>query len=157
MNLDQIEKEVFIRKGKYGNSKFLNNLVHEIEYSMLLLANFSDEIFDFYLRVLSDSNLRMTKGVEWFAHHLYSDFQKIKSEQRAQLKEILIKTSKNKMIDELRYVILDLFLRKFNYQDIRDMKKMAISFGYNADDNDIVYAVDEMIQRYKSGLMQDIN
>ena len=40
---------------------------------------------------------------------------------------------------------------------MKDMKKMAYLYGYNANDNDIVYAIDEMILRYKSGLMQDIN
>ncbi|QIO08761.1 hypothetical protein [Acinetobacter lanii] len=157
MNLDQIEKEVFIRKGKYGNSKFLNNLVHEIEYSMLLFDEFPEEVFNFYLRVLSDTDLRVTKGVEWFVHHLYSDFKKIKAEQFIQLKEVLIKTSNHKMTDELRFVILDLFLRKFNYQDMRDMKKIVKGLNFSAEDNDIVYAIEEMIQRYKLGLMKDIN
>ncbi|NHC03180.1 hypothetical protein G9F31_05275 [Acinetobacter sp. 187] len=157
MNLDQIEKEVFIRKGKYGNSKFLNNLVHEIEYSMLLFDEFPEEVFNFYLRVLSDTDLRVTKGVEWVVHHLYSDFKKIKAEQFIQLKEVLIKTSNHKMTDELRFVILDLFLRKFNYQDMRDMKKIAKGLNFSAEDNDIVYAIEEMIQRYKLGLMKDIN
>ena len=62
MNLDQIEKEVFCRKGKSGNSKFLNNLVHEIEYSMLLEQSFPENIFNFYMDVLSDEDLLKTKG-----------------------------------------------------------------------------------------------
>ena len=59
------------------------------------------------------------------------------------------------MTDEFRYVILDLFLRKFNYKAMTDMKKIAIGLNLSAEDNDIVYAIDEMIQRYKLGLMQD--
>ncbi|MBP6113889.1 MAG: hypothetical protein KA474_04055 [Acinetobacter sp.] len=155
MNLDQIEKEVFCRKGKSGNSKFLNNLVHEIEYSMLLEQSFPENIFNFYMDVLSDEDLLKTKGIEWFAHHLYSDFEKINDQQFERLKESLIKVSKNKMTDEFRYVILDLFLRKFNYKAMTDMKKIAIGLNLSAEDNDIVYAIDEMIQRYKLGLMQD--
>ena len=57
MELKKIEKEVFSRKGINGNSKFFNNLVHELEYSMLLSKNFPDEIFNFYMRVLSDEDL----------------------------------------------------------------------------------------------------
>lgn len=157
MELKKIEKEVFSRKGINGNSKFFNNLVHELEYSILLSENFPDEIFNFYMKVLSDEDLLKTKGVEWFAYHLYSDFEKMNEEQIILFKENLIRNSKNKITDELRYVILDTFLRKFKYQDMKDMKKMAYLYGYNANDNDIVYAVHEMIQRYKLGLMQDIN
>ena len=157
MELKKIEKEVFSRKEINGNSKFFNNLVHEIEYSMLLNENFPDEIFNFYMRVLSDEDLLKTKGIEWLTYHLYSDFEKMNDEQIILFKENLIGNSKNKITDELRYVILDTFLRKFKYQDMKDMKKMAYPYGYNANDNDIVYAIDEMILRYKSGLMQDIN
>ena len=35
------------------------------------------------------------------------------------------------------------------------MKKIAIGLNLSAEDNDILYAIDEMIQRYKLGLMQD--
>ncbi|NHB59037.1 hypothetical protein G9F32_13560 [Acinetobacter sp. 194] len=157
MNLNKIEKEVFDRKGKNGNSKFLNNLVDEIEYSIVLEEYFPEDIFSFYLRVLSDEILLNTKGVNWFMFHLYMDFEKITDDQKERLKETLIKNSKFKIVDELKYVILDTFLRKFNYKDMLDMKKIAEVNGYSSEDNDIVYGINEMIERYKSGLMKDNN
>lgn len=157
MNLDQIEKEVFSRKGKNGNSKYFHNIAHELEYDMLLDDFFSDKLFQFYMKVFSDELLLRTKGVNWFMFHIYNDFSKLKLKQKNELKKTIVNISKYDLADDFKYVLLDTFLRKFTYQDMKDMKVMSENLHLDQTETDIAFSINEMIERYKSGLMKDIN
>ena len=157
MNISCIEKEIFSQKNKKGSGKFLSDMAHEIEYSILLDISFPNEIFEMYMRILSDAELLITPGIYSFMFHLYNDFNKLSFSQKNELKKTIINISVHSLDDELKYVILDIFLRKFTYKDMLDMKKMIKEKGLKKNKNDIVYAVDEMIDRYDSGLMKDIN
>ena len=157
MRIENIEKLIFLQKSKEVNSKFFIDMAHEIEYSILLEKKFPNEIFNMYMRIFLDKELLVKSGIYSFMFHLYNDFNKLSFFQKRNLKIVLINISMYLLDDELKFVILDLFLRKFRYKDMQEMMAIIKEKGLDINDNDIVYAVSEMIERYDSGLMKDTN
>lgn len=157
MKIENIEKLIFLQKNKHGNSKFFVDIVHEIEYSILLERKFPNEVFNMYMRIFLDKKLLIKSGIYSFMFHLYNDFNKLSSFQKRKLKIVIINSSMCLLDDELKFVILDLFLRKFRYKDMLDMMKIIKEKGFDINHNDITYAVSEMIERYDSGLIKDTN
>jgi hypothetical protein len=157
MRIENIEKLIFLQKSKEVNSKFFIDMAHEIEYSILLEKKFPNEIFNMYMRIFLDKELLVKSGIYSFMFHLYNDFNKLSFFQKRNLKIVLINISMYLLDDELKFVILDLFLRKFRYKDMQEMMAIIKEKGLDINDNDIVYAVSEMIESYDSGLMKDTN
>lgn len=112
IDLSKITKEIFSRKEKKNNSKFFSNMVHEIEYSILLDKEFPNEIFELYERIFMDSDLMSSRGAYNFMFHLYNDFDKLTKNQIEKLKEIIVIFSKNMEEETLKYVVLDILLKK---------------------------------------------
>jgi hypothetical protein len=111
IDLSKITKEIFSRKEKKNNSKFFSNIVHEIEYSILLDKEFPNEIFELYEKIFMDSDLMSSRGTYNFMFHLYNDFDKLTKNQIEKLKEIIVIFSKNMEEETLKYVVLDILLK----------------------------------------------
>jgi len=147
IDLSKITKEIFSRKEKKNNSKFFSNIVHEIEYSILLDKEFPNEIFELYEKIFMDSDLMSSRGTYNFMFHLYNDFDKLTKNQIEKLKEIIVIFSKNMEEETLKYVVLDILLKKMTPQDIFDMKELAEKNRLD-ESNEVLYGINEMARRY---------
>lgn len=116
---------------------------------MLLQDTFPNEIFDFYIEMITNKNL-LGKGVDWLVFHIYNDFEKLTKDQIEILKKVIVENSDFMVEETLKYIILDILYKKMTEKDIYDMQKMVLGLHLDDEKNDIAYGVNEMARRYIS-------
>lgn len=129
----------------------LKRLSSEMEEDWLLRQSISEEAFLFLIYIFSDETVTSSKELSKYVRVLFTDFEKITSEQAQKLLSVFIENSQRYLNELTCFSVADLIARKFSNSISMDAFRRVVNLKSQQSNRFAYFGLDVLRVRSEVG------